>query len=95
MYMNYVINYRIKKEKLNPKNIFILTTDADIDFTPQSVDVLLDIISSHAQVGAVSACTHPKGFGLIYWYQISGGSRGRSTWCKGTPLWTGSSTKKY
>ena len=25
----------------------------------------------------------------------SGGSRGRSTWCKGTPLWAGPSTKKY
>ena len=70
MYMNYVMNYRIKKEKLNPKNTFILTTDADIDFTPQSVDILLNILSSHAQVGAVSARTHPKGFGLIYWYQI-------------------------
>ena len=68
--MNYVMNYRIKKEKLNPKNTFILTTDADIDFTPQSVDILLNILSSHTQVGAVSARTHPKGFGLVYWYQI-------------------------
>ena len=70
MYMNYVINYRIKNEKLNPKNTFILTTDADIDFTPQSADVLLDMLASHAQVGAVCARTHPKGFGVIYWYQI-------------------------
>jgi chitin synthase len=70
MYMNYVINYRIKKEKLNPKDTFILTTDADIDFTPHSVDLLLDILSSHVKIGAVSARTHPKGFGLVYWYQI-------------------------
>ena len=59
-------NYRIKNEKLNPKNTFILTTDADIDFTPQSADVLLDMLASHAQVGAVCARTHPKGFGVIY-----------------------------
>ena len=70
MYMNYIINYRIENENLNPKNTFILTTDADIDFTPQSTDVLLDMLASHAQVAAVCARTHPKGFGPIYWYQI-------------------------
>lgn len=70
MYMNYVIKYRINDENLNPENTFILTTDADIDFTPQSADVLLEMLASHAQVGAVCARTYPKGFGLIYWYQI-------------------------
>lgn len=72
MYMNYAINYRIKQEpqKLNAKNTFILTTDADIDFTPQSTDVLLDILASHPRVGAVCARTHPNGFGPLYWYQI-------------------------
>ena len=70
MCMNYVIKYRIKNEKLNPTNTFILTTDADIGFTPQSVEVLLDILASNAQIGGVCPRTTPKGFGLLYWYQI-------------------------
>ena len=70
MYMNYVIKYRIKKDDLNPNDTFILTTDADIDFTPHSADVLLDMLASNQRVGAVCARTHPKGTGPIYWYQI-------------------------
>ena len=70
MYMNYVLNYRVAENNMDPKDIFILTTDADIDFTPESADVLLDMLASNQQVGAVCARTHPKGFGPIYWYQI-------------------------
>lgn len=70
MYMNYVLNYRIKTDGLSAIDTFILTTDADIDFTPQSADVLLDMLACNEQVGAVCARTHPKGSGAIYWYQI-------------------------
>ena len=70
MYMNYIINYRIKEQSLNPDNTFILTTDADIDFTANSAIVLLDQLASDDNVAAVCARTHPKGAGLMYWYQI-------------------------
>ena len=70
MYMNYVINHRIMSEDLSKDNTFILTTDADIDFTADSAVVLLDNLASNQQVGAVCARTHPKGFGPMYWYQI-------------------------
>ena len=70
MYMNYVLNYRMQTDNLDPNDTFILTTDADIDFTPQSVDVLLDMFACNQQVAAVSARTHPKGSGPVYWYQI-------------------------
>ena len=70
MYMNYVLNYRIKEDDLDANDTFILTTDADIDFTPQSVDALLDMLACNHQVGAVCARTHPKGSGPVYWYQI-------------------------
>ena len=70
MYMNYVLNHRIKTEGLSASDTFILTTDADIDFTPQSADVLLDMLACNELVGAVCARTHPKGSGAIYWYQI-------------------------
>jgi chitin synthase len=70
MYMNYILNHRIKMEGLNASDTFILTTDADIDFTPLSADVLLDMLASNERVGAVCARTHPKGYGVLYWYQI-------------------------
>ena len=70
MYMNYVINYRIKKKNLNPDHTFILTTDADIDFTANSAIVLLDMLATDNNVAAVCARTHPRGTGPLYWYQI-------------------------
>eukprot|EP00731_Ephydatia_muelleri_P036985 Em0369g8a len=40
MYMNYVLNYREKRDTtLDDDNTFILTTDADIQFTPESATV--------------------------------------------------------
>ena len=78
MYMNYIINHRIKisqqetdeKKHLHQKNTFILTTDADIDFTADSAIVLLDTLASNNEVGAVCARTHPRGSGVLYWYQV-------------------------
>ena len=70
MYMNYILNYRMQTDNLDPKDTFIMTTDADIDFTPLSADVLLDMLASNERVGAVCARTHPKGSGVVYWYQV-------------------------
>ena len=70
MYMNYVINYRIEEDNLDADDTFILTTDADIDFTADSAIVLLDMLETNPNVAAVSARTHPKGSGLVYWYQL-------------------------
>ena len=75
MYMNYVINHRIPESKktsnpLNYEHTYILTTDADIEFTAESAMILLDTLASNREVGAVCARTHPKGSGAMYWYQI-------------------------
>ena len=94
MYMNYVLNFRVKENirnlrnwgvqgerqratapynkeiKMDDDNTFILTTDADIEFTPESATVLLDIIDSDPQVGAACGRIHPKGSGVISWYQV-------------------------
>ena len=70
MYMNYVINYRAKEDNLDLNNTFILTTDADIAFKAKSAVVLLDMLARDPHVGAVSSRTHPKGSGLLYWYQV-------------------------
>ena len=70
MYMNYVLNYSIKKRSLDPDHTFILTTDADIDFSANSAIVLLDMLATDNNVAAVCARTHPRGTGLLYWYQV-------------------------
>ena len=49
---------------------FILTTDADVKFTPYSVEALLDLITRDPTVGAVCSRTYPMGSGPLYWYQI-------------------------
>ena len=70
MYMNYVLNYRIKYSDISKHNAFILTTDADVDFTSTSVVALLDILACDEGVGAVCARTHPLGSGPVVWYQV-------------------------
>ena len=75
MYINYVLNHRIKQSKNSEDQIFkdkafILTTDADIKFTSGSVTALLDILARDKGVGAVCARTHPLGKGPVVWYQI-------------------------
>ena len=70
MYMNYILKYRIETCKAVSKDkAFILTTDADIDFTSDSVLALLDILARDKGVGAVCARTHPLGSGPVVWYQ--------------------------
>ena len=70
MYMNYVLNFRIEHDKLDTDKAYILTTDADIDFTSDSVLALLDILACEDKVGAVCARTYPLGNGPVVWYQI-------------------------
>lgn len=48
---------------------FILTTDADVKFTPESVEALLDLMKRDTSVGAVCARTYPLGGGPLVWYQ--------------------------
>ena len=76
MYMNYVINFRMKelddlqRKKFDPHTSYILTTDADIHFKADAVAALLDFLSHDEQVGAVCARTHPIGTGPLGWYQV-------------------------
>ncbi len=47
-----------------------MITDADVDFTADSVEALMDLMTRDSGVGAVCARTLPKGEGPLYWYQI-------------------------
>ena len=70
MYINYILNYRIEYSGILKDKAFILTTDADIDFTSNDVVALLDILACDKGVGAVCARTHPLGSGPVVWYQV-------------------------
>lgn len=52
------------------ENTYILTTDADVKFTHESVEALLDLMSRDPSVGAVCGRTHPLGVGPVVWYQV-------------------------
>ncbi|XP_035669163.1 uncharacterized protein LOC118411191 [Branchiostoma floridae] len=52
------------------RDSYILATDADIKFSPQSAKALMEIMSTDPNVGAVCARTHPLGSGPLVWYQI-------------------------
>ena len=66
MYMKYVLKHRTD---IDSNKSFILTTDADVDFTYDSVVALLDILDRDYKVGAVCARTYPLGSGPLVWYQ--------------------------
>ena len=67
MYMSYILNYRQNQDDLDEDNTFILTTDGDVIFTPESVEILIDRLLRDHQVGAVCGRTHPVGNSPIVW----------------------------
>ncbi|XP_046555805.1 uncharacterized protein LOC124265054 [Haliotis rubra] len=67
MYMSYVIDFLVTSID---EDCFILTTDGDVAFTPESVEALLDLMTLDPTVGAVCARTHPIGSGPLVWYQV-------------------------
>ena len=70
MYMSYVLDYRCPKSNQDDDNTFILTTDADIVFSREAVEILIDLLSRDRQAGAVCGRVRPLGGGPVVWYQI-------------------------
>ncbi|XP_041355418.1 chitin synthase chs-2-like [Gigantopelta aegis] len=69
MYMSYVLDFLTRNPITKDEECFVLTTDADVDFTPESVATQLDLMTRDSTVGAVCARTHPMGNGPLVWYQ--------------------------
>ncbi|KAH9513510.1 Chitin synthase, class 2 [Bulinus truncatus] len=69
MYMSYVLDF-LKVSAHPSVESYILTTDADVMFTPDSVEALLDLMTRDSSIGAVCARTHPMGSGPLVWYQV-------------------------
>lgn len=71
MYMSYVLDFlMVQMDHATDEDCYILTTDADVRFTPDSVEALLDLMTRDTSVGAVCARTHPLGSGPLVWYQV-------------------------
>jgi len=73
MYMSYVLDFKTEKNDagFNEDDLtYILTTDADVKFTPEDVSALMDLMTRDHKVGAVCGRTRPMGNGPLVWYQI-------------------------
>lgn len=67
----YLLQFRVPRD--HPRDTsasFILTTDADVIFTPQDVQALAVLLSRNKRVGACCGRTYPKGSGPVFWYQV-------------------------
>ncbi|VDD93431.1 unnamed protein product, partial [Enterobius vermicularis] len=76
MYLYYLLGYRLMmkvddqaRKEIISENTFILTLDGDIDFTPQCVHLLIDLMKKNRRLGAACGRIHPRGSGLMVWYQ--------------------------
>jgi len=73
--MYYLLGYRWKdmdQQKRNrvAENTFILALDGDIDFRPNAVRLLVDLMKKHKNLGAACGRIHPIGSGPMVWYQM-------------------------
>lgn len=88
MYLYYLLGYRLMlkiqdqaRKELIAENTYILTLDGDVDFTPQCVNLLVDLMKKNRKLGAACGRIHPRGSGkfqnfninvfkgLLIWYQ--------------------------
>ena len=76
MYLYYLLGYRLMmkvsdqaRKEIIAENTFILTLDGDVDFTPQCVHLLVDLMKKNKRLGAACGRIHPRGSGLMIWYQ--------------------------
>ncbi|GFS42461.1 chitin synthase chs-2 [Trichonephila inaurata madagascariensis] len=76
MYMYYLLGYRLESSRAFGtssanllKNTFILALDGDIDFKPNAVQLLVDLMNRNKSLGAACGRIHPVGTGLMVYYQ--------------------------
>lgn len=59
-----------KRKQLISENTYILALDGDIDFQPNAVHLLVDLMKKNKSVGAACGRIHPIGSGPMVWYQM-------------------------
>ena len=75
MYMYYLLGYNLmelpidlERKETIASNTYILTLDGDIDFHPNAVKTLIDLMKRDDSLGAACGRIHPIGTGNIYIY---------------------------
>ena len=70
--MYYLLGHRLmelpihlKRKEVIAKNTFILALDGDIDFKPEAVLLLLDLMKKDEKLGAACGRIHPTGNGKV------------------------------
>ncbi|ELT92724.1 hypothetical protein CAPTEDRAFT_22207, partial [Capitella teleta] len=77
MYMYYLLGENLwarrdlssKQKQITSENTFILALDGDVDFQPDAVRMLLDLMKRDLNVAATCGRIHPIGSGPMVWYQ--------------------------
>jgi chitin synthase len=55
----------VKRKEAIAKNTFILALDGDIDFKPEAMHLLLDLMKKDEKLGAACGRIHPVGKGTV------------------------------
>ena len=70
--MYYLLGHRLmelpiplSRKEVIAKNTFLLALDGDIDFKPEAVHLLLDLMKKDEKLGAACGRIHPTGNGKI------------------------------
>ena len=77
MYMYYFLGYQLMEKKeltsaskeIRSENTFLLALDGDVDFQPEAIIKVVDLMKRNPMVGAACGRIHPTGSGYMQWYQ--------------------------
>lgn len=67
MYLYYLLGYRLmlkvadqSRKELLAENTYILTLDGDVDFMPECVHLLIDLMRKNRRLGAACGRVYPR-----------------------------------
>eukprot|EP00095_Tigriopus_kingsejongensis_P011454 maker-scaffold271_size230452-snap-gene-0.8 protein:Tk11454 transcript:maker-scaffold271_size230452-snap-gene-0.8-mRNA-1 annotation:"isoform b" len=78
MYMYYFLGYELMdnpnlteaQKDVRAYNTYLLALDGDVDFQPDAIIKLVDLMKRNPKVGASCGRIHPIGSGYMQWYQM-------------------------
>ena len=78
MYMYYFLGHKlIDNDQLSEaqktamkRNTYLLALDGDVDFQPDAIIKLVDLMKRNPKIGASCGRIHPTGSGYMQWYQM-------------------------
>ena len=77
MYMYYFLGHQLMdndqltdaQKEVRAENTFLLALDGDVDFQPEAIIKVVDLMKRNPTVGAACGRIHPTGSGYMQWYQ--------------------------